>query len=444
MAHDEFSPSRRHRFGACPGSIREEAKYPEGPSGPAAVDGTHTHTLLECCVRKDLASPLEWVGQTLTDHEGEFVVDIERANRVAIAINYLRQRVSWITEGKRFGEYDDVDAEDNWNNFYEVRSEIRVNPKALIGIHGASGTIDVLLLDKRSNTIEIIDYKDGVQPTNAIEQLEQYAVGVLAELGSHYFDFVKLTVIQPKLIWKNLDAVSFELLSVKDVLNNVVPKLKSELELAASPDAPLVPGEKQCKYCRAKGACPALAAKVMSEVNVMFQPVNTSAMDIAQQSANKDPVTMDDDQLRQILEAAPLLRQLIEGVEKEAQRRLEAGQSVPGFKLVHGRGQRAWAYSEDEMEEKLIKMGIPKPQLYIKKFVSPAQAEKITWEKRDGTRCSLTKRQLERMEQEYVTKMAGKLTIAPDSDNRPAVIMNAASLFDAVPEAPAALPDWLK
>ena len=51
MAHDQFSPSKRHQFGHCPGSIREQAKYPEGPSGPAAVDGTHTHTLLEHCIK---------------------------------------------------------------------------------------------------------------------------------------------------------------------------------------------------------------------------------------------------------------------------------------------------------------------------------------------------------------------------------------------------------
>jgi hypothetical protein len=49
--------------------------------------------------------------------------------------------------------------------------------------------------------------------------------------------------------------------------------------------------------------------------------------------------------------------------------------------------------------------------------------------------------------------MAGKLTVAPESDSRPAVIMNAAPLFSAVEaeaikytlEQPAAesLPSWL-
>jgi hypothetical protein len=41
-----------------------------------------------------------------------------------------------------------------------------------------------------------------------------------------------------------------------------------------------------------------------------------------------------------------------------------------------------------------------------------------------------------------VTKLAGKLTVVPESDSRKAVVLNAAPLFAAV-EAPAELPAWL-
>lgn len=179
----------------------------------------------------------------------------------------------------------------------------------------------------------------------------------------------------------------------------------------------------------------------MKNVGVMFQPV-TQLPDVAQQSANKDPSTMDMSQIAQIMEAAPLMRQLLEAVEKEALRRMEAGQVIPGLKLVNGRGSRAWALPEEEMADKLVKMGIPKTAVYETKLVSPAKAEKLTWEKRDGTKVSLTDRQLKRMEQEYVVKMAGKLTVVPESDERKAVTLNAAPLFSAV-ETPAELPAWL-
>ena len=177
----------------------------------------------------------------------------------------------------------------------------------------------------------------------------------------------------------------------------------------------------------------------------MFQPTVINPMDVAQQSADKDPTTMDDAQIKQIMEAAPLMRQLLEGVEAEALRRLQAGQSIPGLKLVNGRGSRTWALPEEQMAEKLVKMGIPKTAIYETKLVTPAKAEKLTWEKRDGTQMQLSDRQLKTMEKEYVVKMAGKLTVVPESDGRPAVVTNAAPLFGAVQAAPAAesLPSWL-
>jgi hypothetical protein len=280
-------------------------------------------------------------------------------------------------------------------------------------------------------------------------QLEQYAYGVLAELklpvnGAYPFKTIRMTIIQPKLALKGMAPITFSEVPVSNLLGSM-GTIIAQAAATDKPDAPLVPGDSQCKFCRAKGSCSALANNVMKEVGIMFQPVVTETLDVAQQSADKDPSTMDDTQIRQIMEAAPLMRQLLEAVEKEALRRLEAGQSIPGLKLVNGRGSRAWALPEEEMAEKLVKMGIPKTAVYETKLVTPAKAEKLTWEKRDGTKVALTDRQLKRMEQEYVVKMAGKLTVAPESDSRPAVITNAAPMFSAIEAAPAAesLPSWL-
>lgn len=91
--HSALSPSARHRWGACPASVREEAKYPNKPSGPAAVDGTHTHTLLDKCL-SNFHDAKNYMGMTLTDHEGSFVVDAERAERVQFALDYIEKRVA--------------------------------------------------------------------------------------------------------------------------------------------------------------------------------------------------------------------------------------------------------------------------------------------------------------------------------------------------------------
>ena len=427
--HAKLSPSKRSRWALCPGSIREEAKYPDTGSGPAAADGTHSHTLLEHCIKNGLSDPMDQVGEVFTDHEGTFKVDADRAARVNIAIDYIRDQSAY--------------------GLLSVISEKRVDPEFLLGRDDLSGTVDCQILGP--DWLELIDYKDGMGVVTAEGnlQLEQYAYGVLGGFklpvnGDYPFSTVRMTIIQPKLALRGMPAITSHEVSVRDLLANM-GTIISQAAATDAPDAPLVPGESQCKFCRAKGSCNALASNVMKEVGIMFQPVVTQTLDVAQQSADKDPSTMDDAQIAQIMEAAPLMRQLLEAVEKEAMRRMEMGQVIPGLKLVNGRGSRAWALPEDDMAEKLVKMGIPKSAVYETKLVTPAKAEKLTWEKKDGTKVALTDRQLKRMEQEYVVKLAGKLTVAPESDGRPAVITNAAPLFSAVEAAPAAesLPSWL-
>jgi hypothetical protein len=425
-AHAMLSPSKRSRWALCPGSIREEAKYPDEGSGPAAIDGTHSHTLLEHCI-KEFVDPLSMVGQLMTDHDGSFHVDQGRAERVKVAFDYVYKIE---------------------NLGLRVISETKVDPAHLLGRDDLSGTVDLQIIG--GDTLELIDYKDGMGIVTAEGnmQLEQYAYGVLAgyklPVNAEYpIKTVRMTIIQPKLAMKGMKPITSHEVSVRDLLSNM-GTIITQAAATDAPDAPLVPGDSQCKFCRAKGSCNALASNVMKEVGIMFQPVVTQTLDVAQQSADKDPSTMDDAQIRQIMEAAPLMRQLLESVEKEAQRRLELGQVIPGLKLVNGRGSRAWALPEAEMAEKLIKMGIPKSAVYETKLVTPAKAEKLTWEKKDGTKVALTDRQLTRMEQEYVVKLAGKLTVAPESDGRPAVITNAAPLFSAVEtSASETLPSWL-
>ena len=416
---------------ACPGSVREEARYPD-ESGAAAIDGTHSHTLLEHCIKGGLADPTNMVGVRLKDDDGEFVVDADRAARVKVAIDYIRSRMAELP-------------------FCEVLAERKVNPAYYLGRDDLSGTADVQI--RAPGILEIIDYKDGMGIVEAADnpQLELYALGALASLGVPInqptgYDVVRMTIVQPKLVVKGMPAVTTHEVKVTDLL----AKLGNYVVKAAAtdaPDAPLVSGD-HCKFCRHKGACSALANQVMKEVGVMFPQVTqpTDVIEIAQQSANKDPATMDNDQLRQIVEAAPLMRQLLEAAEKEVQRRLEGGQTIPGLKLVHGRGSRAWALPEEEMADKLIRMGIPKSAVYVTKLVSPAQVEKLTWEKTKGgekVKASLSERQLKTLEQEYVSKVAGKLTVAPESDSRPAVVTNAAPMFSAVEPPVEQLPAWL-
>lgn len=422
--HAPLSPSSAYRFMRCPGSVREQAKYPEKPSGPGAVDGTHTHTLLEHCI-KEFIPAANMVGQTMTDHEGSFIVDADRAKRVQVALDHV-----------------------NSIGAVMVIAEQRVNPAHLIGRDDMSGTVDIQV--HAGDTLHVIDYKDGMNEVEAKgnEQLELYALGVLAGFklpinGVYPFTYVTMTIIQPKLAMKGGNPITSHTMSVTEVLD-LIPKYVVGGAAVDKPDAPLVPGDKQCKYCRASG-CSARAQEALKMSGIAFPSLPAEVQQVSDQVAAQDPASMTSDQLRQILEAAPLMRQTIEQAEAEAQRRLESGQSVPGLKLVYGRGSQSWSIPEDQVVEKLKGMGVPKDAVYKTSVVSPAQAKKLVWTKRDGTTKQLSERQLKTLETEYIAKLGGKLTVALESDPRAAVVRDAAPLFSAVevtPETPA-LPSWL-
>ena len=422
--HATLSPSKRQRWAACPGSVREEAAYPDERSGAAAIDGTHSHTLLEHCVKAGAADPLPMVGIKMKDDDGEFIVDAERAQRVKIATDYIKHR-----HAESLG-------------IAQLIAEQRVDPQYLLSRDDLSGTVDVQIHDVLHGVLEIIDYKDGMNDAwdSAILQMEQYAVGALAGFkiakpGRYPFQTVRMTVIQPKLALRGGPTIRSVDYPVDKVLDEVARTIVIEAAATDRPDAPLVPGEKQCRYCRAKGGCAALSTKALQVVDTV---------DITASAAEKDPTKMTDEQIVQIMEAAPLLRQMLEGVEKEAQTRMERGADIPGLKMVNGKGHRAWKLSEDEMAERLRKMGIPKESVYKTTLVSPAQAEKLRWKKRDGTDVQLTERQLKTLETEYVVKTVGKPVVALAADSRTAITTNAAPLFSAVQsEVPAELPAWL-
>ena len=427
--HATLSPSGRYRWAACPGSVRELAKYPEGKGSAAAIDGTHTHTLLEHCLKRPggIADPKVFLGMVLTDHEGMFAVEQERVERVRVATDYILQR------------------QEQMPNCFIV-SEQRVDPEPLVGRTDMSGTVDVQL--HHMDFLEVIDYKDGMNPVEAAgnQQLEQYVVGVLAGIykrtGTKPYKRVRLTIIQPKAAIKGGAPITHAEYDAEELLNRVTMALVMEGAATDDPEAPLVPGDKQCTYCGHKGSCTAFNKWLLDKSGVKFDDMTKSA---AEQSGD----TMTDDQLRQVIEAAPLLRKMIEAAEEEATRRISSGHPVPGLKLVRGRGSRSWMYDEEETAKKLTRMGIPKGEDYRQVNLSPAQAEKLKWTKRDGTEQCLTEKQIEKLNQEYVKVSDGRMTVAPESDRRASIEFGDLSkMFSAVqqdaPKAEAAeIPAWL-
>ncbi len=419
--HAALSPSKASRYIRCPGSVRLEAQYPDVPND-AAIDGTHSHTLLQKCIETGLMPAAMFLNETLTDHEGAFTVDAQRAARVQVCLDYITDRLAVLKAGG-------VEA--------KVIAETRVSPKLWTERDDQDGTVDVQI-DGGVEYLEIIDYKDGMGtvPAKDNEQLELYAIGAFNGQTK-----VRMTIVQPKLATKGMPPID----SCEQDSNHLFARAKVYGAAGAAtedPNAPLVPGDVQCKFCKAKGGCPAL----MNQSAALFAPTTTLLVtgSLVDNTVSKNPEAMTGADLAEVLKAAPLARQFFESAEAEAERRMKLGLAVPGFKLVNGRGSRAWSLPEEQMAEKLTKLGIPKGEVYETKLLSPAKVEKLTWKNRAGEVQSLSKKKLAVVEAEYVTHMAGKPTVAPESDSRPAIVTDASAMFQSIAPAVTVTPDWMK
>lgn len=422
--HAKLSPSARHRWQLCPGSVRMEAQYPEGgtPSA-AATDGTHTHTLLEYCVKRLMmgldGNANSFIGVTLKDDDGEFTVDAARAERVEFAMEYLRGR-SFATGAT-------------------IKAEEMVDPKYLLGRDDMTGTVDVQLICPE--VLEVIDYKDGMGVVDAVDnpQLEQYVFGALSPFyrdGIKLPEWIRMTIIQPKLRELGQAGISHhEVLTADFVANH--RQIVNEANATDAKDAPLVAGEKQCRYCAHGGNCSERTTAMLAKAGIKFGSTET----VLKQTMEKSPLDLTPAQFREIIEALPMIRTWLDGVEEAALAKIQSGTPIEGLKAVRGRGMRSWALPEEELQVKLTKMGVPKKEIWETKIISPAKVEKLRWTKKDGTTKQLTPNQLKMVQEDFVKKSDGKLTVVSAADDRPAVDFgDAAKLFGAADDQ---IPSWL-
>jgi hypothetical protein len=392
--------------------------------------------MLQVCLLPENSSrnALSFIGETITTEYRDkspvsFVVDAVRAERVQFCLDYIDKQC------------DD----------HSVRylSEKAVNPKFLVGRDDLGGTIDVLLI---SQLLEVIDLKDGfglVEPD--CPQLEQYAFGAIDHLrstGGPLIGTIRLTILQPK---RRGIAGHTGVMSVDIPYEEFMGRKGALIRDAVAtdnPKAPLIPGDEQCKWCPHKINCPEVGKMVKQSTGMDMDAV-TLLMD----AANSTPSQKTNEELSRMCEAAPQIRQLLVAIEEEAQRRMLAGQSIAGFKLVQGVGNSAWWTNDDTMvEEMLIKMGVPKESTHTQKLLSPTQAKALVWVKKkrasggvpgESISVSLSPQQKGTLDSQYIVRPKGKVTMVPESDSRSSISLNAAELFSQVVVTPEpSLPDF--
>jgi hypothetical protein len=381
----------------CPGSVVLEAAYPDDSSAYAA-EGACAHDLAASVLTDpEFVIP---VGETKTVDGYQIKVTQDMADYVMDYCRLVWERA----EGKT------------------LLVEQRVPIGHLTGEEGATGTSDVIIIDYDQEAIEVIDLKYGAGVKVYAEdnqQMQMYALGALHEHSIiSDFSWATMMIHQPRMNhvaeWHiptaELEAFADE---VREAAHAV--DLARERHGDTTIDwafSFLHPGEKQCRFCKAKATCPALREEVMAIAGP------ATAHDFAEFIPDVPNAETGDNYLSMAMAKVDMVEGWCKAVRAEVERRLLAGKAVDGFKLVTGKkGNRRWA--DEKAVEKLFKsFRLKQEEMFELSLISPTKAEKIL------TSARWTK------VQQHIAQSDGKPSVAPATDRRPAlVVANVAEEF---------------
>lgn len=251
------------------------------------------------------------------------------------------------------------------------------------------GTADCIMIS--DDRIVIVDYKNGSGvPVDAERnsQMMLYALGALQVFRPIYGDTIKkalLVIVQP-----HAGGVKRWATTVADLRSwareVVTPAAQMVL---GSGDHPAVPGD-WCRFCRGKAQCRARAEKMLAACNQI----------------QRDPMLLEPDEIGEILRQGEGMVSWFKDVQDYALKSCLDGAQIPGYKVVEGRGSRAWV-DLDSAFQTLQERGVPEAMLYERKPVTAPALEKALGAKEFADKAD-----------GLVIKQPGKPTLVPESDKR--------------------------
>ena len=384
-AHAVLGPSGAHRWLNCPGSVRVAAEVQQDPgaTSPAALEGTIAHALAEIegkhafgqTSREEYLLEYEaWRTTTGLDLDtvGEMAAHVESL------VNFLKGRLTLL---------------DAPNILFEKRLSA--------GIDGVWGTSDIVIYD--ATTVEIWDLKYGtghlVVPENN-EQLMLYGLGALVTYGVIFADTetVVLGIFQPRIFggvreWRITPD------NLREWREQVA---RPAAALAMTDDAPIVPSEKACTWCPARGECVVRAKWVVGE--------DFGAPYVEVQRAD----LLDEAEMSTILDRIPAIEAWVKDIKEAAMTRLYTlGEDIPGWKAVRSGGRRGITDHAAAIQT-LIDLGFNAESVATFKTKPLGDLEKLL--KRAGV-----DQTLDEVLGNLIQKSEGSVSIVRESDRREAI-----------------------
>lgn len=391
-AHAVFSASSAHRWIPCPGSIEMCRDIPD-TSSPAAIEGSAAH-----CVAANLLEGTEADVKMLYHKAKDALVwPSEYPGPVELDADIVRLDDAMFEHAHAYADYCNAIVGDHF-------TEVRVSYESYV--KGGFGTSDHIVLG--DGVMDVIDLKYGKGVLVHADKNEQ---GLLYALGAYLeFEFAMptpLKTIRIHIYQPRRDHISVAEYTLEEVLAFGLVAAEAS-ELARQRPAPLVPGNKQCRFCLAKGKCPARAEESMRVACEEFGEFGTAleTLQAGKPLATKNPELLDYADLGLLLEQVPTIEAWCAAVREEAFGGLVKGLDVPGFKIVEGRANRKWT-GNSQAEAALLSLGKNQHEIYTSSLISPAQATKL-----------LGKAKARHLES-VITKPKGKPSVVPTDDPRP-------------------------
>lgn len=376
-AHALLSASGAARWLNCTPSAQLEDKYGKQKTTIFAEEGTLAHELGELLLSKDVLNIID-------DKTFEARLDVIMSNAlfteemlevVPIYTNYCKEQ---FIEAKRISPL--------------AIMEIEQKLDLTAFIPDSFGTTDNIIVNDAVIEVTDLKYGKGV-PVYAEwnKQLMLYGLGALQKYDTWYdIETVRLTIVQPRL-----NNISSWEISAIELRNWAETELIPKAQMAYRGEGTLEPGS-WCKFCAVKNRCKALADQQMEIAKNEF----------------KDPSFLSDEEIVEIVSRTPKLiawaNSICEYVQQTA---LIDGKQWPGFKLVEGISRRKWAD-----EDKVAKLLFAKcPELTSEDVYNTSLNPITTIEKLLG------KKRFNEILANEVIKPAGKPTLVPEDDKRPAI-----------------------
>lgn len=469
--HARLSASQTKRWATCPGSAAYLEANPllEDSGSEYARQGTCAHALVERCLREGSA-PASYKGRLITiiedakGHEGVsilkknapwpkdptrvvFEVDLDMIEAVECMTDYVINRcIDLCLHGSQESPENPAKFVAELIKFDTVRLEGRSVP--LPERDDTGGTSDVVI-DAWPDLIEVVDYKHGAGvfvPVESNEQLRSYGLGELLKAGQNDYEKVQYTICQPRHMQAPQDGIMSEEVSAKELLMwqdwlstraGVVDDARALMATGATLEDLDAGGYLStgsdgggCTFCPLMTRCPAALRRSQEMADTEFDD------DPKELEADAGP-----NRLAVLLPWVPFIDRWVRAIEADAERLMMQGGHIEGQKVVRKRSTgRKWLQArniapekegdeptveivtEEDIVAKLVDLGAKEEDCYTApKLLSGPQAEKL-----------IPKKKRQELEDEFMYKPEGGLTIAPEDDTRDAVVVDPASDFDGV------------